>query len=330
MQSSALKRLDSHRNWSGHGNGYGPLLGNSAPMQKLFHLVQKVSQSRCPVVICGESGTGKEMVARLIHESGPLADRPFVPVDCGTLVPTLMESELFGHVRGAFTGAVYAKQGLLEVAYGGTVFLDEIAELPVDLQVKLLRSLQEKEIRPVGSTRRVRIDVRVIAATNRELESAIQGGNFRRDLYYRLNVVNLRLPPLRERKSDIPLLAEHFLEKFKPPGRPHLRLSEDAVNRLMAHDWPGNVRELENCIERAVVLSSGPVLHAADISTHVQDRYGFAPGAEEPVLPLQEMERQAIMRAILQARGDKLRAAELLKIGKTTLYRKLREYNHAL
>jgi len=310
-------------------NGYGELLGSSPAMQKLFRMIVKVSQSHYPVLIVGESGTGKELVARSIHQSGPLRVKPFLPVDCSALVPTLIESELFGYVRGAFTGAMRTKEGLLEAAQGGIVFLDEIAELPVDLQAKLLRALQEREVRPVGSTRRVKFDARIIAATNLDLETAVQQGTFRKDLYFRLNVVTLKLPPLRERKSDIPLLVNHFLEKFARGERSRPALSQEAVDCLMAYDWPGNVRELENCIERAVALGSGPVIHVQDLPTNLQNPRRaasvLAEGSEQ-VLPLRDLERQAILRAVTEARGDKLLAARRLGIGKTTLYRKLKEY----
>ncbi len=310
-------------------NGYGDLLGTSPAMQKLFRMIVKVSQSLYPVLIVGESGTGKELVARSIHQSGPLREKPFLPVDCSALVPTLIESELFGYVRGAFTGAMRTREGLLEAAQGGMVFLDEIAELPVDLQAKLLRALQEREVKPVGSNRRVRFDARIIAATNRDLEVAIQQGHFRKDLYFRLNVVTLKLPPLRERKADIPLLVEHFLDKFPRGDRRRPALSEEALKCLLSYDWPGNVRELENCIERAVALGSGPVLHIGDLPTSLQNPRRTAvmlPAGGEPVVPLRELERQAILRAVADARGDKLLAARLLGIGKTTLYRKLKEY----
>ncbi len=388
--------------------GYARLLGNSPPMLKLFKLISKVSQNHYPVLIQGESGTGKELVARSIHEAGPLATKPFLPIDCGSLVPTLIESELFGYVRGAFTGAVRSKEGLLEAAGGGTVFLDEIGEMPVDLQSKFLRALQEKEVRPVGSNRRVKIEARIIAATNRDLDQAIQHGGFRKDLYFRLAVVSMRLPPLRERRSDIPLLVNHMIDKYKPAGKPRMAVSEEAMNRLMAYDWPGNVRELENCIERAVALGSGPVLQSGDLTTNLQygrtsptsltntmanvatadggmrphtplaengraplrppmasNGNGFVasmpgvstggatlsppglsgwnssasrrplPGAsgasseiplEERIIPLAELEKRAIVRAVSEADGDKLLAARLLGIGKTTLYRKLKEY----
>ncbi len=312
-------------------SGYGDLLGSSPAMQKLFRMIVKVSQSHYPVLILGESGTGKELVARSIHHSGPLRDKPFVPVDCNALVPTLIESELFGYVRGAFTGAMGPKQGLLEAAQGGTVFLDEIAELPVDLQAKLLRALQEREIKPVGATRRVRFEARIIAATNRDLDTAIQQGVFRKDLYFRLNVVTLKLPPLRERKSDIPLLVEHFVRKFCRGERRPPAIADAAVNCLMSYDWPGNVREFENCIERALALSSGPVLHIGDLPTNLQNhRRTMAVSPDgSATLPLREMERRAILRAVAEAQGDKLLAARLLGIGKTTLYRKLKEYGQS-
>jgi two-component system response regulator HydG len=278
------------------------------------------------VLILGESGTGKELVARSVHFSGLRQQKPFVPVDCSGLVPTLIESELFGHTKGAFTGAQNARQGLLESAEGGTIFLDEIGELPVDLQSKLLRALQEREIRPVGATARVRINLRVIAATNRDLEAAIRTGSFRQDLYFRLNVVQIKLPPLRERRSDIPLLVASFLEKFSDPQRPMRVLSEDAMRRLISYDWPGNVRELENAIERAVALGSGPILHVGDLPSNLQSSSEETLPEADVLLPLEELERRAIMRALRETAGDKLAAARLLGIGKTTLYRKLKQY----
>ncbi|MCL6566206.1 MAG: sigma-54 dependent transcriptional regulator [Acidobacteriia bacterium] len=306
--------------------GFGGLVGISPRMQKVYKLIEKVSQHSYPVLVLGESGTGKELVARSIHFSGPRRSGPFVPVDCSALVPTLIESELFGYVKGAFTGALRSKVGLLEAADGGTLFLDEIADLPFDLQAKLLRALQEREIRPVGSNERVRINVRVIAATNRDLEAAIRSGSFRQDLYFRLNVVQIKLPPLRERKSDIPLLVNHFLEKFSDPERPVRSISEEAMARLMAYDWPGNVRELENAIERALALGSGPVLQLADLPSNLHSSSPDRLPASDELLPLEELERRAIFRALRETGGDKLAAARLLGIGKTTLYRKLKQY----
>jgi len=306
--------------------GFGGLIGVSSKMQRVYKLIEKVSQHTYPVLILGESGTGKELVARSVHFSGPRRQKPFVPVDCSALVPTLIESELFGYVKGAFTGALHSRQGLLEAADQGTLFLDEIGDLPVDLQAKLLRVLQEREVKPVGAIERININVRVIAATNRDLEVAIRSGGFRQDLYFRLNVVQIKLPPLRERKSDIPLLLNSFLEKFCDPERTVRTISEEAMRRLMAYDWPGNVRELENAVERAVALGSGPILQVGDLPSNLQySPVERAPESDE-IVPLEEIERRAIFRALRETGGDKLAAARLLGIGKTTLYRKLKQY----
>ncbi len=309
--------------------GFGGIVGRSPEMEKLYRLIAKVSRSAHPVLVQGESGTGKELVARAIHFTGPFRDQPFIPVDCGSLVPTLIESELFGYVRGAFTGAVRSKEGLLAIAQGGTIFLDEIAELPVDLQSKLLRAIQEKEIRPVGSTKSLPINVRILAATNRDLETAVQDGKFRKDLYFRLNVVTLKIPPLRERKQDIPLLVGHFLEKLARSSGVQRDISDEAMKLMLAHDWPGNVRELENCLERACALSSGPLMQVADLPTSIQNAQLHSAVGSLPanrIVTIAEMERQAILGTIDQLQGDKLMAAKLLGIGKTTLYRKLKEY----
>jgi DNA-binding NtrC family response regulator len=308
--------------------GFGGIIGVSEKMQRVYKVIQKVSQHEYPVLVLGESGTGKELVARSVHFSGPRKDRTFAPVDCSSLVPTLIESELFGYVKGAFTGAQHGKQGLLEAAHGGTLFLDEIGDMPVDLQAKLLRALQEHEVKPVGSTERRRIDVRIIAATNRDLETAIKSGGFRQDLYFRLNVVQIKLPALRERKSDIPLLVTSFLDKFSDPQKPACTISEDAMRRLIAYDWPGNVRELENAIERAVALGSGPILHVADLPSSLQYPTSERAPERDELLPLVELERRAILRTLRETSGDKLAAARILGIGKTTLYRKLKQYHN--
>src|SRR5437588_3740465 len=311
--------------------GFGNMVGRSPEMEKLYRIIAKAAQSSHPVLILGESGTGKEMVARSIHFSGPCADKPFIPVDCGSLVPTLIESELFGYVKGAFTGAMQAKDGLLAIAEGGTVFLDEVGELPVDLQAKLLRAIQEREIRPVGSTKRISINVRVLAATNRDLEHAVAQGTFRRDLYFRLNVLSLKIPPLRERRQDIPLLTGYFLEKLSRASGQERTLNDDAVKALLAYDWPGNVRELENCLERACAFTTGPMIQVADLPSSIHSAPGTIPigieGTTTKILPMVELEKQTILNTITQLNGDKLLAARLLGIGKTTLYRKLKEYS---
>jgi len=321
--------------------GLGAMIGRSAEMEKMYRILSKVAQSTHPVLILGESGTGKELVARTIHAYGQNATKPFLPVDCGSIVPTLIESELFGYVKGAFTGANRSKDGLLVSAESGTVFLDEIGELPLDLQAKLLRALQEREVRPVGATHRVPMKARIVAATNRDLAAMVAQGTFRKDLFYRLNVVNLRLPSLRDRREDIPLLAAHFLDRISREHGAKFTLSDEALRTMMRYEWPGNVRELENSVERACALSSGPILHLGDLPTQLQNNGLEArkatlvagqmteTAAMAEVMTLAEMEKQAILSAIRTLNGDKLQAAKLLGIGKTTLYRKLKEYGIA-
>jgi len=309
--------------------GFGNIVGRAPEMEKLYRIIAKAAHSSHPVLILGESGTGKEMVARSIHFSGPYRDKPFIPVDCGSLVPTLIESELFGYVKGAFTGAVQSKEGLLAIAEGGTIFLDEVGELPTDLQAKLLRAIQEKEIRPVGGTKQLPINVRILAATNRDLEQAVAQGTFRRDLYFRLNVLSLRIPPLRERRQDIPLLAAHFLERQVRTSGQERILADDALKVMLAYDWPGNVRELENCLERACAFTTGPILHVRDLPSDIHSAPGTVAQANEggpKIIPMAELEKLTILNTITQLNGDKLLAARLLGIGKTTLYRKLKEY----
>ena len=330
--------------------GPGHLIGRSPEMEKLYRILSKVAHTQHPVLIVGESGTGKELVARSIHFNGTNAQRPFIPVDCGSLVPEMIESELFGYVKGAFTGprraaATHSKDGLLTAADGGTVFLDEIAELPLDLQAKLLRALQEKAVYPVGATHSVPVSVRVLAATSRNLAAMVEAGRFRRDLYFRLNVVNLRIPPLRDRKEDIPVLVQHFLERAQRENGRAYTMSADALRAMLGYDWPGNVRELESAIERACALSSGPIVHMGDLPTQLHDfvMHGRTSRVEpvhletplleistatpaRPVVSIAELEKQAILGTIRDLKGDKLLAAKLLGIGKTTLYRKLKEY----
>ena len=327
------------------------LVGQSPRIRQILKLVEKLGHCRWPVLLLGETGTGKEVVARTIHHVDPVG--PFVTIDCSSLVGPLMESELFGHVKGAFTGAVGSKIGLIEMADGGTAFFDEIGELPLDLQAKLLRVLQEKEFRPVGSLLQKRSDFRVIAATNRDLAKEVEKGTFRRDLFYRLNVVNLRLAPLRDRREDIPGLIAHFLSRY---GRNHT-LTQETLEAMLAYEWPGNVRELENCIQHMVAINTGPLLHTHDLPSMLQNYLlstrsgamcmvnGGAPqrlpmghevsadtkagAAARRVIPLTEMEKQAIIDALEFTNGDRAVAAHLLGIGRTTLYRKLKEYQIA-
>ncbi len=305
---------------------YAGLSGASARMQRVYHLIAKVAVKRDPVLILGESGTGKELVACAIHSQGPWSDQPFVPIDCGALTPTLIESEMFGHVRGAFTGATNGRQGLLAAAGEGTVFLDEIVELPVELQSKLLRALQEREIKPLGSNERIAVKARIVAATNQDLEAAIKRGTFRKELYFRLNVVSIKLPALRERREDIPGLVRFLLAKHKANLGGITGVSDEVMARLMSYDWPGNVRELENCIQRALALGSAPEIRVADLPSNLL--YLVAEPRHDPrtLATLQELEQRAILQALEATKGDRLRAARLLGIGKTTIYRKLKEY----
>lgn len=307
--------------------GFGNIVGHAPEMEKLYRIIAKAAQSTHPVLILGESGTGKEMVAKAIHTSGPLHNKPFIPVDCGSLVPTLIESELFGHVRGAFTGANNPKDGLLAIADGGTVFLDEIGELPIDLQAKLLRAIQEKEIRPVGGVKNIPIHVRILGATNHDLEQAVTEGTFRRDLYFRLNVLTLRLPPLRERRQDVPLLVAHFLERIGRDSGTEKTISDEALKALLNYDWPGNVRELENSLERACALSSAHEIQLRDLPSHLSSApTSIVERQANGIIPMAELEKRTILDALAQVNGDKMVAARLLGIGKTTLYRKLKEY----
>jgi len=305
------------------------VIGSSAKIQDLMRMVARLKDTRTPVLITGESGTGKELVARAIHFRGQYAKRAFVAVDCGSLVSTLIESELFGYEKGAFTGAVKSKEGLFESANGGTIFLDEIGELPLEMQAKLLRVLQEKEVRPVGSNNNVKVDVRVIAATNRDLEAAYREGTFRKDLFFRLNVVAVHMPPLRERKADIPALVHWFLNKFTPDQT--VQVTHDAMQDLLEYEWPGNVRELENCIERAVALGSQNVIDIHDLPPAIRRISEDSEAGAEPsamnATDLEELERETILRVFEQTHGDKALTGRMLGISRATLYRKLKRYN---
>ena len=307
------------------------IIGTSSGMQDVLRMISRLKDTRTPVLISGESGTGKELVARAIHFRGALAQSSFVAVDCGALVPTLMESELFGYEKGAFTGATKSKPGLFQAANGGTIFLDEIGELPLEMQAKLLRVLQEKEVRPVGSNEKIDVDVRVIAATNRDLEAAYRAGTFRKDLYFRLNVVTVHLPPLRERRSDTPMLVHHFLNRYA--AGMHLQVTPGAMKSLLQYDWPGNVRELENCIARAVTLGDRQTIDVLDLPPAMRTEQPPSvemtaqDAASLSTTALAEMEKMTILRVFEQAHGDKALAGKMLGISRATLYRKLKRYN---
>ncbi len=305
------------------------ITGTSARIQDVLRMVTRLKDTRTPVLVTGESGTGKELIARAIHFRGPLAEMPFIAVDCGALVPTLMESELFGHEKGAFTGAMKSKPGLFQAANGGSIFLDEIGELPLEMQAKLLRVLQEKEVRPVGSNEKVPVDVRVIAATNRDLEAAYRAGTFRKDLYFRLNVVTVHLPSLRERRSDIPQLVHSFLDRYAPGE--NIQVSAAAMKCFLQYEWPGNVRELENCIARAVALGDHRSIDVADLPRTLQEAQDLDLSRQEAselsTTALADLERMTILRVFEQAGGDKSIAGKMLGISRATLYRRLKRYN---
>jgi DNA-binding NtrC family response regulator len=311
------------------------LTGRSPAMIELYKEIARVAPVRTTVLVTGESGTGKELVARALHKHSPRAARPFVPVNCGALTETLLEAELFGHVRGAFTGAVADRKGLWEEAEGGTLFLDEIGETSPAMQVKLLRALQEGEVRRVGATRTVRVDARVVAATNRDLEKEVKAGIFREDLFYRLSVVTLRVPPLRERRSDIPLLAERFLSRSAAgaEARGRLKISEEAMALITAYDWPGNVRELESAIEYAALRARGLEIAPEDLPAKLQASEVRAAAGRAPLaalyddLPsLDELERRYLLHVLAAVEWNRTRAAEILRIDRRTLYRMAERY----
>ena len=322
------------------------LVGQSPQISALRRLITKVSRNRLSVLLLGESGTGKEVVARAVHNANPRGE--FVPIDCGSLVGTLMESELFGHVKGAFSGAIENKKGLVELADGGTAFFDEIGDLPLEMQVKLLRLIQEGEFRAVGALHWRKVDLRIVAATHRNLQAEVAAGRFRQDLFYRLNVMVVHLPPLREHKQDIPLLIEHFLDAGHASGLPAFRFGDELLATLLAYDWPGNVRELQHCLDRMAALHSEGALQMADLPSALQyqrasgglgslsatlaDLDGeagmphFAMAPKSPVISIPESEKQTIANALAATNGERGKAARLLGIGRTTLYRKVKEY----
>jgi len=303
------------------------IIGESQIMRSIYELVRRTAPTDSTVLITGESGTGKELVARAIHNYSLREEREFVTVDCSSLVETLLESELFGHVKGSFTGAIQAKYGSFELANGGTFFFDEVGNLSLDIQAKLLRVIQEKEIKPVGSEKTIRVDVRILAATNQDLRQAIAKRTFREDLYYRLNVVPIHIPPLRERKEDIPLLVKHFLKKYnKKREIPVVRVEPDTLKLLMNYGWPGNVRELENAIERALILEDGDTLLPRSFSWFVEGKRPKKSGVEDKVYNLAELEKQHIKRVLDETKGHRSQTANLLGIDRKTLYQKIKKY----
>ena len=335
LEHQRLRRENIHLKKQLHQRfGIDNIIGTSEPMCQVFDIIRKVADTDSTVLILGESGTGKELVARAIHYNGHRQANPLIPVNCGAIPEDLLESELFGHEKGAFTHAIRTHIGRFEQAHGGTIFLDEIGDMSPNLQVKLLRVLQSREFERIGGQKTLKVDIRVIAATNRDLKELVQSGKFREDLYYRLNVIPIRIPPLRERRSDIPMLVNHFIQEFgRKKKKPACRVSPQVMRRLTSYDWPGNVRELENLIERMVILSEGEVLDLQDLPEH------FYPGARETFhftaelpaggLPLQKMlsdlERQLIIKALNQAGWVKNQAAQLLQLNRTTLVEKIKK-----
>jgi DNA-binding NtrC family response regulator len=304
------------------------VVGKSKAMEKVLDIVRRISSSESTVLISGESGTGKELLAREIHNHGPRKKAPFVVVDCGALVETLFESELFGHVKGSFTGAYETKHGRFEVANGGTIFLDEISVISLNIQAKLLRVIQEREVTRVGSTKPIKVDVRILAATNENLEDLVRKGKFREDLFYRLSVVPLHLPPLRERKEDIPYLIEHFIQKYNKRARKSITgISTEVKKALINYDWPGNIRELENTIERAVVLSKGAEIKIEDLMYHgISATPSLFPTFRGKYHTLGNIEKEYIRTVLLAEQGNKSKTAKILGIDRKTLWAKIKKY----
>jgi DNA-binding NtrC family response regulator len=332
LRLASLKRENARlRREIGRLQGFGELIGESTSMQAIYRLIDAVSQNKSTVLLTGESGTGKELVARTIHQRGVLHEAPFVAINCAGLSETLLDSQLFGHRRGAFTGAIADHDGVFRAATGGTLLLDEVAEVPLGLQAKFLRAIQEREVTPLGSSRPVPVDVRLIAATNRDLEAEVRDGTFRADLFYRLNVVHIDLPPLRARREDIPRLVDHFLARYSEQYEVSAkRFAPDALDALVAFDWPGNIRQLQNAIERAFALSAADVVTLDDLPPAI--RGGAAPTVASPVsasasIPrLADAERMLIEAALRKAAGNKNEAARLLGIDRQRLYRKIEKY----
>ncbi len=324
----ALEQWPSSRRLpdSEDGNGRFGIVGTSRAMRPVYERIEAMCRSDNTVLIMGESGVGKELVAKAVHYYGERSAEPFIPIECSVLGISIVESELFGHVKGAFTDAQYEKVGLLKLAGKGTVFLDEITEIPIQVQAKLLRAIQEREIRPVGSSKIEKIEARIIAATNRELKSAVREGMFREDLFYRLHVIPITVPPLRERLEDIPILADHFIQKYSTERRRVLGISHKALQMLLSHPWRGNIRELENVIQQAIALGTSGYIRPYDLPHELRHPVEKQKEGAAGVRPLDELEKEAIIEALRATDGKKLDAARLLGIGKTTLYEKIKRY----
>ena len=316
-----LAALKAYRN-------YGKMIGNSSNIKRLLETINQVAPTKASVLVTGESGVGKELVADALHQISNRREGPFIKVHCAALSESLLESELFGHEKGAFTGAVSTKKGRFELANRGTIFLDEIGEINLSTQIKILRVLQERQFERVGGEKTIEVDVRIVAATNRDLLAEIEKGTFREDLYYRLNVVHLEVPPLRNRKEDIPLLMTSFLDQINKENGTNVKgFSADAKAALYKYDWPGNIRELRNCVEAAVVLSKDEFVNLKDLPPQIQTNTESGTVNIEVGLSLAEIEKQAILSTLTSCKGNKSKTAEVLKIGRKTLHRKLEEYN---
>lgn len=329
--AAQIHRLEKQASGQGH---FGDLIGDSEPMQRLYDQISRAAPSDASMLITGESGTGKELVARSIHQLSPRADRPFVAVNCAALSETLLESELFGHVKGAFTDARSERQGLFLEAQGGTLMLDELGDMPLSMQVKLLRALEESRLRPVGSDKEIEFDVRVLAATHRDLESAVDDGGFRQDLFYRINVIQLHLPPLRARGADILMLADHYVARFAAKSsKPVSGIAEPAAAKLLGYSWPGNVRELRNVIERAVALTAFDTVMLEDLPEKIRLHRGGTVfiGGDDPneLVPMDEIERRYIEHVLRAVNQNRTQAAKILGLDRKTLYRKLKSVESA-
>jgi len=302
---------------------YGNIIGKSRPMLEIYELISKVAQSKASILITGPSGTGKELIAKAIHYDSPRKDRPFISINCGALTETLLESELFGHEKGAFTGAIAMKKGRFELADGGTLFLDEVGEMPPPLQVKLLRVLQEMEFERVGGTRTIKVDVRVLSASNRNIKEDAANGLFREDLFYRLNVMQIEVPSLKERTDDIPLLLDHFIEKFQASPKKKIKLAPEVKKALFNYSWPGNVRELENVIERVVVLSSGEMITMEDLP---EDLVGVVPLSLTLPEAVEQLEEKMIRKSLTYSAHVSSKAAEILGVSRQVMHHKMKKY----